>query len=105
MTTTTSKQQPATRVETDSFGPIEVRSDVYWEDTVELFWDRKNTTVVGYEIRKNNVHIGFTDGVSFIDTGLQAGEKPHYDVIAVDRNGEILGFAGIDVQVGIEQCL
>ncbi len=28
--TTTSKQQPATRVETDSFGPIEVRSDVYW---------------------------------------------------------------------------
>jgi fumarate hydratase class II len=30
MTTTTGKQQPAIRVETDSFGPIEVRSDVYW---------------------------------------------------------------------------
>ena len=80
-------------------------ADVYWEDTVELFWDRQNTTVVGYEVRKNGVYIGFTDGVSFIDTGLQAGDKPHYDVVAVDRNGDILGFAGIDVQVGIEQCL
>src|SRR5262245_45198995 len=29
-TTTTNTQQPAHRVETDSFGPIEVRSDVYW---------------------------------------------------------------------------
>jgi len=80
-------------------------ADVYWEDTVELFWDRKNATVVGYEVRKNGSYIGFTDGVSFIDTGLQSGDKPHYDVIAIDRNGNMLGFAGIDVQVGTQQCL
>lgn len=74
-------------------------------DTVELFWNRDNTRrAVGYEIRRNGNFIGFTDGVSYIDASLQADEQHTYDVVAVSREGEMLGFSSIVVQAGELQC-
>lgn len=81
-----------------------LRVEVYWETTVELFWDRKNSSVVGYEVRRDGAYIGFTDGVSFFDPDVPPGDQPHYDVIAIGRDGEILGFAGVDVQIGLGEC-
>jgi len=60
--------------------------------------------VRGYEIRKNDELIGFTNGISFLDS-VGAGEKPRYDVIAVDRSSNILGFSCFSVQIGEWICL
>lgn len=84
-----------------------LRADVYGGDTVELFWDRETFGVRGYEIRKDGEFIGFTDGTSFLDDSPTAN-KPDYDVIAVDNDGSMLGFASIEVQlaegVGVGEC-
>lgn len=82
-----------------------LRAEVYFENTVELFWNRELSGVRGYEIRKDGEFIGFTDGISFIDNTVNAGDKPDYDVVAVDTTGGILGFASLEVQIGVDQCL
>jgi len=80
-------------------------AEVYWENTVELFWDRVSAQVFGYEIRRDGEFVGFTQGISYIDqNGIQAGKSFDYDVIAVDRNGNILGLDGTRVSIGVNEC-
>lgn len=72
---------------------------MYSQYDLELFWDR--LTVLpsefnGYEIWRNHEFVAFTRGVSFYDSTVKANSRYHYDVVAVSRDGTILGFNGID---------
>ncbi len=64
---------------------------------LELIWDRPTVNVFGYEIYRDHELLTFTNGTSFLDNTIAAGAKHHYDIVAVDANGQILGFDGIAV--------
>lgn len=80
--------------------PANLSVTTYSQKQIELFWDRPASipdNFNGYEIWKNHVFYAFTRGVSFFDDNLQRDSNSHYNVVAVSRNGSILGFSGIDV--------
>lgn len=80
--------------------PADLSFRRYSPNAVELFWSRPeslNSNFYGYEIRRNHEFHAFTRGVSFYDTVIP-GENYHYDVVAVSRDGTILGFSGIDTE-------
>ena len=75
--------------------PTSLQSLVYSSTTLELVWDRPQVFVFGYEIYRDHQLLTFTNGTSVLDSTLEPGQTYHYDIVAVDRDGKILGFAGI----------
>jgi len=62
--------------------------------SIELIWDDNSGNVFGYEVYRDHQYIGFTDNTFFNDADAVVGREYHYDVLAVDEAGTILGFAG-----------
>lgn len=77
--------------------PENLNALIYSDTVLELVWDRSNNNVFGYEIYKNHEYLGFVNGTSYLDETLMPGSNYHYDVLAVDRDGDILGFDGVEV--------
>ncbi len=85
--------------------PTGLTAAIYNQNEIELFWDRLASLTNdfnGYEIWKNQEFFAFTRGISFYDNSVQANTLYHYDVVAVSRDGTILGFTGIDLNTGAE---
>lgn len=94
-------QNPAVNRPDETTG---LRAEVYWFD-VELFWDRNNSgNVVSYEIRRDGELVATTRGVSYYDNSTVGDKRYVYDVIAVDRDGQMLGFQSTQVQIGDAVC-
>ena len=77
--------------------PSSLQALVYSDTLLELIWDRPSVNVFGYEIYRDHELLTFTNGTSFLDNTIAAGAKHHYDIIAVNADGQILGFDGIAV--------
>ena len=75
--------------------PTGLQALLYGSNTVELIWDRSISAPYGYEIRRDGEFIGFTQGVSFLDTSASSETNTRYDVIAVTESGSIRGVSGI----------
>lgn len=79
--------RPASPAYVDAFqnGPNEV----------ELYWNRAdaNLGVYGYEVYRDNVYLGFTQGEEYLDTQANPNIAHQYDVVAVEQDGTVLGFA------------
>jgi len=87
------------------YEPTGLVSFIYGPTTVEVVWDRVNTSVIrGYEIRRDGVFIQFTNGISFIDDVPDDSGTVRYDVIPVghDDSSQILGIGSITVNFGAE---
>ncbi len=81
--------------------PSNLTSIAYGDGLVELSWARPTSGgVSGYEIRRNGSHYSYTRGVSFVDDGVAAGNCYHYEIVAVNDDGDIRGFASINQAVG-----
>lgn len=83
--------------------PTGLTAVIYNPNEIELFWERLTTLpndFNGYEIWRNHEFIAFTRGISFYDNTVQPNSTYHYDIVAVERDGTILGFNGIDVNTG-----
>ena len=53
----------------------------------EFVWDESESDVVGYNIYRNGEKIAETDGTTYTDTTLTAGETYEYTICAVDKYG------------------
>lgn len=85
------------------YEPTGLTAVTYNQNEIELFWERLTTLpndFNGYEIWKNHEFFAFTRGISFYDNSVQPNNSYHYDVVAVSRDGTILGFTGIDLNAG-----
>ena len=85
------------------FEPAGVRAFVYGDMVAELIWDRPATSAItGYEIRRNGVFVGFTNGTSYLEELPSQDALYHYDIIPVNQNDDSVfyGFSSIDVEVG-----
>ncbi len=98
-TTGTSDYQPPAR----PFEPASLDALVYSSNALELVWDRAIfSSIDGYEIRRDGVYIGFTNGTSYFDDTINANQVYRYDVIPVNRSdsSQFYGFSSIIVNVG-----
>jgi len=97
--TDSSSYQPPPR----PYEPAGVQAFVYSEMVAELIWERPaSSDITGYEIRRNGVFVGFTNGTSYLEN-LPAQEALYrYDIIPVNQNDSSIfyGFSSIDVEVG-----
>lgn len=83
--------------------PTGLTAVIYNPNEIELFWDRLAVLPAdfnGYEIWRDHEFIAFTRGISFYDNSVQPDSVFHYDVVAVSRDGTMLGFNGTDVNTG-----
>jgi|GEM_PF-2543108 len=67
--------------------PQGLRATVYSPTAVGLVWERSTTPRLRYEIQRDGVIVGTTDGTSQVDSGLVAGRNYVYEVVALDGEG------------------
>jgi len=63
---------------------------VYSRTAVEIFWEiasSDDSTVTGYEVRRDGVLVENRDAQSFYENSLEAGTEYLYEVRAIDANG------------------
>lgn len=79
---------------------------VYSDNLLELVWNRPTSSLAaGYEVRRNNVYVGYTQGVSYVDDTISAGQCYRYNILPVNADGHILGLLNIVASTGvIEGC-
>lgn len=97
--TNPSDYQPPTR----PYEPTGLDAFVYGRTAIELIWDRVNTSEInGYEIRRDGVFVGFTNGTSFFEELSVSDKNYRYDVIPVNRDdpARTYGFSSITVGLG-----
>jgi len=81
--------------------PTSADAYVYSDDLLELVWNRPASNLaIGYEVRRNNVYLGFTQGVSYVDNTITAGQCYRYNILPVDSDGHILGLLNIVASTG-----
>jgi len=74
---------------------------VYSNELLELVWNRPaNGLAVGYEVRRNDVYLGFTQGVSYVDDTVTAEQCYRYNILPVNDEGQILGLLNIVASTG-----
>lgn len=68
--------------------PANLSAQVYSASTAELFWDRASPgeNIISYDIDRDGVRIGSTDGTSFMDGARLDGQRHIYSVTAIDRS-------------------
>lgn len=68
--------------------PANLRAQVYSSTTAELFWDRAaaGTNVTSYDIVRDGVPVGSTNGTSYLDTSRTAEQGYRYTVTAISRD-------------------
>lgn len=69
--------------------PNNVRSDVYSQSAIEIFWDRKSDNDLNYRVSVNDEPVAVTDGTSHFLDGLEAGQRYVIDVLTVDSYGRL----------------
>ncbi len=86
--------------------PTTVDVYVYSANLIELIWNRPvNTEAIGYEIRRNNTYIGFTQGISFVDNTVAAENCYRYNILPIHADGHILGLLNAVAATGtIQGC-
>ena len=79
---------------------------VYSNELLELVWNRPaNSLAIGYEVRRNDVHLGFTQGVSYVDDTITAEQCYRYNILPVNKEGQILGLLNIVASTGaLDSC-
>jgi len=77
-------QPPSTDVAT----PTGLTAMVYSASNAEIMWDRPDTFGLTYEITRNGAIVATTDGISYYNNGLIAGEVYTYEVVAIDLGGQ-----------------
>lgn len=77
--------------------PTGLQALQYGDTVFELVWDRSNLNVIGYEVYRNHVLLGFTNGISFFDD-TATDMHIHYDILAIGTDGQILGFGGVSAR-------
>lgn len=83
--------------------PANLEALVYGANALELVWDRASTFAInGYEIRRDGVYIGFTNGTSFYDETPDSDRVYRYDVIPVNRDdaSAFFGFSSVNASLG-----
>lgn len=83
--------------------PANLEALVYGATTLELIWDRSNNSNInGYEIRRDGVFIGFTNGTSYLEEAPSADRVYRYDIIPINRgdSSRFYGFSSISVGLG-----
>ncbi len=85
----TMPSKPATQAVTSAGvqAPTGIRAERYSENSLELFWDRVNTTYLRYEVIRNDQLLSQLDGVSFFDRLPTASAPYRYEVVAIDQQG------------------
>ena len=78
--------------------PDDLRALIYSDTSAELFWNHVGRSASVYEIYRDHEYLGFVSGNSYLDNSLLPGNTYHYDVLAVDQNGVILGFDGLELE-------
>lgn len=66
--------------ETDATRPLSARADVYSNTALELFWRREFGRAVTYEIARDGVVVGTSNGSSFFDDNLMPGTRYEYTI-------------------------
>lgn len=69
------------------FAPTGLTSAVYSTTAAEIFWNRSSTRGLQYEVRRDGMMLGVTDGVSWFDDGLASAMSYVYEVITFDATG------------------
>ncbi len=85
------------------FEPAGLQALVYSATALELVWDRPiNANIDGYEIRRDGVFIGYTNGTSYYEIAPSADRVYRYDVIPVNREDpdHFYGFSSVSVGLG-----
>jgi len=72
--------------ETDATRPLSLRAEVYSGTALELFWRRGFPAPNNYEVARDGVVLGTTDGSSFFDDGLVPGTQYEYTVTLLDSD-------------------
>ncbi len=81
--------------------PTSAEVYVYSNELLELVWNRPaSSLVVGYEVRRNNAYLGFTQGVSYVDDTIVAGQCYRYNILPVNADGHILGLLNVIASTG-----
>lgn len=76
---------------------------VYSNELLELVWNRPDSSLaIGYEVRRNNVYLGFTQGVSYVDDTITAGQCYRYSILPVNSDGHLLGLLNIVASTGAD---
>ena len=60
-------------------------------------WDRSTTFGLRYEVSRNGSLVSTITGISYYDNRLVEGTTYHYDVVAIDRDGNRSDAASISV--------
>ncbi len=71
----------------DPASPANLNGEVYSKTAAEIYWDRPTTFGLSYEVSRNNETVAITDGISYYDDGLSAGNTYLYEVVAINRDG------------------
>lgn len=71
--------------------PGNVQAQAVTSNRIEVTWDAAtdNVGVVGYGVRRNNIHIATTTTTSFQDGGVSPGTSYTYNIRSVDAAGNI----------------
>lgn len=73
--------------ETDTTRPLSLRAEVYSGTALELFWRRDTFNApLAYEIARDGVVVGTSDGSSFFEEGLTPGTRYEYTVTLLGSN-------------------
>ena len=79
---TISGEQPA--------APSELRGEAYSSSALEIFWNRVTTepAAADYEVSRDGMILTALDGLSYFDSGLQAGTNYTYSVVSISASGQ-----------------
>lgn len=72
--------------ETDARRPLSLRADVYSSTALELFWRREFGGAVTYEVARDGVVVGTSNGSSFFDDELTPGTAYEYTITLLGSN-------------------
>ena len=75
---------------------------VYGPSAVELVWERAPVPVFGHEVRRDGELVAFTRGTSAFLEGPSTRGPSRFEVLAVDRDGTILGVASVAIGAGVD---
>jgi len=79
--------------------PANLRAELYSASALELFWDRVTTDVLQYEVKRNGVSLGITDGTSYFISGLEGNQPYSFDVQAIKNGSARSAVSSIDVSL------
>lgn len=68
--------------------PTGLRARTYSATAAELVWDRTEVFGTRYEVSRDGDPVALTDGITHVDTHLDPRRAYHFEVVALNRQGE-----------------